>query len=276
MNTLVTHISPDLDAAAACWLVRKYLPGWDDAAVSFVPAGKTLAGEPPGSNPAVMHVDTGMGAFDHHQTNKRTSATGLVFEHLIKKGCIPDKETEAVSRVVDYVTDVDHFAEVAYPEATSDRYDFCLHQLVGGLKQRMNDDELVVFVCRLLDAALQVLRNKVRAESEIKLGFVFTSRYGKSLIMNTRNDEALRLAQKQGFLLVVTRDPVKGYIRIKTPPKTGLDLTPVYAAVKKEDPAATWFLHVSKNMLLNGSNKTPDAVPSSLPVEKLVAIIKEI
>jgi len=55
-----------------------------------------------------------------------------------------------------------------------------------------------------------------------------------------------------GFLLVVRKDPRKGYVRIKLRPTSSesddLDLTPAYEKLHKIDPKATWFLHVSKKI----------------------------
>ena len=86
----------------------------------------------------------------------------------------------------------------------------------------------------------------------------------------------LRFAQKKGFSLVVMKDPQKKLARIKTRPSPDLDLTPVYEKIKKVDTKGYWFLHILKNMLLNGSSRTPDAVPTPLTLQKLIEIIKEV
>ena len=150
-------------------------------------------------------------------------------------------------------------------------------QQVGALKQSLGDDRKVMeIVFTLLDAHLQLFKNKIKAEKEIKDGYVFQSKWGKTLIMNTRNDEALRLAQKLGFQLVAIKGPDKGGIRIKTPPKKELDLTPLYEEIMKKDRKGSWFLHIGRNMLLNGSSKKPGQVPSPLTLKQLIEIIKEI
>ncbi len=56
MKTIVTHLNPDLDAMAAIWLIRRFLPGWSKARVEFVPAGETFEGKPV----AIMSASTGM------------------------------------------------------------------------------------------------------------------------------------------------------------------------------------------------------------------------
>jgi hypothetical protein len=42
--------------------------------------------------------------------------------------------------------------------------------------------------------------------------------------------------------------------------------------VKNLDSQATWFLHASKKMLLNGSYKNPETKVSKLEIEELVKI----
>jgi hypothetical protein len=114
----------------------------------------------------------------------------------------------------------------------------------------------------------------VRAEEAIKSSFVFHSRWGKSLAMESKNEEALKLALKSGFKLVLKKDPDRGNARIKTLPDKKLDLSPLYKEIIKHDKKGTWFLHVSKNMLLNSSSKNPNFIPTSLSLKKLIEIIK--
>ena len=84
MKTIVTHIGPDLDAITSIWLAKTFLPAWEEASLAFVPAGSTLEGKPPDDNPEILHVDTGFGRFDHHQTNADTCASILVYEEIKK------------------------------------------------------------------------------------------------------------------------------------------------------------------------------------------------
>jgi nanoRNase/pAp phosphatase (c-di-AMP/oligoRNAs hydrolase) len=67
MKILVTHFSPDLDAISSCWLIKRYLPDWHTASIKFVPAGQTFENKPVDSVSNIIHVDTGLGRFDHHQ-----------------------------------------------------------------------------------------------------------------------------------------------------------------------------------------------------------------
>ena len=55
-----------------------------------------------------------------------------------------------------------------------------------------------------------------------------------------------------------------------------IDLTALYEDVKKQDPDATWFLHASKHMLLNGSAKNPDMKPTKLTLSEVIETVKKI
>ncbi len=275
MKTIVTHFSVDLDAVTACWLVKKFIPGWSKADIVFVHAGSTLNKLPPDGDPNIIHVDTGFGAFDHHQCDDNTCAAKLVFEHLVRKKYINNKLIVPLERLIAFVNDIDHFAEVNFPDAIADRYDFLFSHIIESLKVTFRDDKKILEVCfAILDAILLSFKNKVRAEEDIKKGYLFKSKWGKSIAMETGSEEALKLALKMGYDLVIRKNPNNGSLRIKTLPKKILDLTPLYTKIKEVDKKATWFLHASKNMLLNGSAKNPSLIPSSLSLEKLIAIVK--
>ncbi|MEK7633427.1 MAG: chromate resistance protein ChrB domain-containing protein [Patescibacteria group bacterium] len=277
MKTIVTHLSPDLDAIASIWLIKTYLNGWEDAEIKLVPSGTTLNNNAPDSNKNIIHVDTGLGKFDHHQTNKYTSATKLVFEFLIKNCLVDEKEIKPLEKIVNYVNDTDHFAEVFYPEADSDRYDFMIRQLIDGIKI-INREQTNLFelVFQMLDAALIVFKNKESAKAEIKKGFVFNSYFGKSLAIETKNEEAVKLALKKGFSLVIRRNPEAGFTRIKTLPNHKLTLKPVYEKIIKKDTKGSWFFHISGHMLLNGSSGNPSLIPTSLSLNQMIEIVKSI
>ena len=94
----------------------------------------------------------------------------------------------------------------------------------------------------------------------------FETKWGKGIGIETVNDETVHLAQKMGYVVAVRKDPKKGYVRIKTLPKEDIDLASVYEQLKKDEPDATWFLHASHHMVLNGSAKNPKMRPSQRPL----------
>ena len=176
MKTIVLHIFPDLDAITCAWLLTRYLPDWEDAEVVFTPQQKNWNNVVPDSNPDILYCDTGYGKFDHHHIKERTCASKIVFDYLVMMKHVTSKESGALSRIIDYVLDIDNFGEVNYPDPTSDKYEFCLHQLITGLKKKgMSDAALVQTVSMLLDGVLQLFVYKLKAENEIAKGFVFSS-----------------------------------------------------------------------------------------------------
>ncbi len=276
MKIIVTHISPDIDALASCWLLRKYLPNWSDARIEYVPAGSTFENKPVDSDENVIHVDTGNGRFDHHNTSANTCATKLAFEFLVKNN-VPLHQQSALERMVNVINAYDHFAQASYPDPTNDRYDFSLDQIIDSLKNQVrdiNDFEKIVF--SLFDSVFQTLLNKVVAEIELKKGFSWNSKWGKTMAIETKCNDTLNLALKMQYSLVIKKEPTRGHVRIKTVPDPKLDLTPLYDAIVAIDKKGTWYLHPSKNILLNGTANNPNFTPSPLSIKQLIEIVKKI
>ena len=302
MKIIVTHTSPDWDAITSVWLLKKYLAGWQEAEVRYVPAGNRLNGQPDakdtkhvGDDPIervgddeIITVDTGLFPLDHHQIFDTTvSAASLTWDYVRERIAHASKLTkeheEAVSRIVSVVVSTDHFKEVFWPDASADRYELSFLGLLDGLKlvRPNRDDEYMAFGILCLNALTAQFENRIWAEREIKeKGITFETKFGKGIGFETVNDTVLKLAQKMGYVVVVRKDPRKGYVRIKTLPdqgdKKGATLTAAYNQLSKMDPSATWFLHVSKKMLLNGSPKNPKMRPTKLTLREIVAVVKKI
>lgn len=297
MKIVVTHSSPDMDAITSVWLIKKFLPGWENAEIKFVPAGERLRGSAtPHPSTAiekvggdeVVHVDTGLGPLDHHQTSNDTVCAASLAWDFVKaqnpvlraksSERVKDKE-EAISRIVKVVVDVDHFKEVFWKDAIADYHEFSLVNILDGLKlQKPDQDEFYVqFIIDCLDALLHEFENRIWAEREIKEnGREFETKFGKAIGFETLNDTVIKLSQKMGYVLVVRRDPRKGYVRIKATPRGDIDLTLACEQFKKIDPDATWFLHVSKRMLLNGSVKNPKMKPTKLSLDAIIKVLEKI
>lgn len=298
MKTIVTHNSVDLDAVTSVWLIKRFLPGWQDATYAFVPAGEKMNGQYTRKGGEiehifeneVIHVDTGMGALDHHQTDdKNVSAASLTLEYVLKINhdlAQNEEKVKSLKEIISIVVDNDHFQEVYFPDPNSLVYDISLVAIIDGLKMVFPKDDLtaVEFASTCLDSILRVFENRQFAEKEIKEnGREFASRWGKAIAIETANDAVMKIAQKNGFIVVVRRDPKTGSLRIKARPSmrsntakrehnkniqdVDIDLTDVYEKLKTMDPEATWFLHASKRMVLNGSSKNPNSVPSTLSIE---------
>lgn len=306
MKKIVTHKSSDLDAISSVWLLKRFLPGWEDATVEFVNAGSKLEGKYENESSVVemvdgietIHVDTGLGPLDHHQTSdNNVCGASLTFDFVLKDPeCRLNKhenQKEAVRRIVELVIDDDHFQEVYYPEASSDVYEAGIVGILQGYKilHRGEDKELVEFGFELLDDIVHNLEAKIWAENELKeKGVEFTTKWGKGVAVETINDDVLKVAQMKGFAISVRKDATYGYIRIKALPdkrfqrsaasvqssenNLGIDLTPVYEKLKEMDPQANWYLHVSKRMLLNGSSKNPEMQATKLPLSEIIEVLK--
>ncbi len=299
MKIIVTHSSPDWDAITSVWILKQFLPGWENAKVMFVLAGERVAPlKKEVTDPIeligddeVIHVDTGLGPLDHHQTSdQNVCAASLCWEYV---NSIQNSEFKvqnekmvqkkgAVERIVKWVVELDHFKEVFWENPASDKYEFGLYGLLEGLMfHKPNENNYYVeFGMLCLDAELANFENRIFAEKEIKeKGKEFMTKWGKGIAIETINDSSIKLAQKMGYAIVVKKDPRKGFVRIKaTPFKEGItknaDLTLVSEKLHKMDPQASWYLHVSKKMLLNGSAKNPKMVPTQLSLNEIVKVVE--
>jgi len=269
MKMIVAHIGPDLDACASIWLIKTYIPGWEDAEVVFVPAGTTYKGQTVDIDPEILHVDTGYGKFDHHQNNDDTCAALKVYESL-------DMHDVALERIVHLVNDIDHFREVFFPNPAADFWNLGLPSIIDGWRVLYADtpEKIVSHVMDCLDGMYMMMKNKIWAEKELKEHITeFETKWGKGFGIETLNDEVVHYGQKMGYVMVIRKDPKKGYVRIKALPKKEIDLADLYEQLKKADPTATWFLHPSHHMILNGSAKNPDMRPSTLSIQALIEIV---
>jgi hypothetical protein len=286
-NLIVTHHAPDLDAIGAVWLLKRFdAQHFADAKVAFVNPGATIteaAAEELGfSLDQVTHVDTGLGEFDHHQPElggEFICASSLVFNnHLCQ--IHPDlRDDQVLHTIVDFITESDHFQEIYWPEADHLRYSFMLQELIRGHESvdPHNDDSQLHFGMECLDNAYAIIKNQLQARSEIaQKGQPFQISQGECLAIETKNDEAIKIAQKQGSVVVVRKDPKGGHIRIKARPDADLDLQKVYQAILKLDSIGTWYYHPSGKMLLNGSNKHRDQKPSPLTIPEVITILQEV
>lgn len=296
MKIIVTHHSPDLDAITSVWLLRKFLPGWQEAQVEFVHPGEKSQrvkkvedfdkkvvvdlGED-----EIIHVDTGLGLLDHHQTADNTQcAASLTWDYIRQEienagNHFAEGHTEALTRLVKFVVDHDHFKEVTYPDAAADRYDFSLVGILDGLKlSKQNDNQYYVdFVIPCLDALFHTFENKLWVENEVKeKGIEFETKYGKGIGVETLNHALVKLGQRMGYIFVVRKDPRNGFAAIAVHPLSDINLTLAYEQLSKMDPDATWYLHISKKMLLNGSQKNPNMTPTTLSLEQIVRVLENL
>jgi hypothetical protein len=279
MFTIVTHHTPDLDAISSTWLLKRFLPNWQEATIAYVPAGMTFNNQIVDSDPHIWHVDTGFGKLDHHQNNDDTCAAKKVYEYLSTE--VSHGQTwhdEALTRMIEVVNFMDHFREVTLPDANADYHLFHAAYIIDGLKILYSgrDAQIMDFGFVILDAIYKVMQEKVWAEEIIDTeGIRFESKWGKAIAFETINDAVLKISQKMGYVVVVRKDPKKGYIRIKGLPETLVDFEGAYKKLLKLDPDATWFLHSSHKILLNGSVKNPDMRATKLSLQEIINVLKK-
>jgi hypothetical protein len=273
---IVTHFRPDLDAVSSVWLVQKYFPGFSDAQIEFVSAGHTYQGQVADTDQNIIHVDTGKGMFDHHHLPDRLSAAKRIVTYILDKNYIQSStEKEALLRLAEVVTMIDNFEEAALPNPESDFYDMALHQLLAGFEYAEPDDlKVIEFANNALGAFFTVLKHKVVAEAELKKGTQFEIKGFKGIALETRNEEAMHLAQKIGYDIVIRKDPKTGRGRIKVRPLTPLTLEKVYEELARHEDRNQWFYHASGKMILNGSTRNQTLAPSKLTLLELVNIVK--
>src|SRR3989344_7158032 len=273
---IVPHVSPDFDGIPAIWLLKKFHPDFADARVAFVPAGQTYNNQPVDSDPDIVHVDTGLGKFDHHQTSDFTCGARLVYEWLVKEDYINDDE--ALGRLVAVLTEMDHgYDNYKWPEPASDRNEFFAHNVLSGIKMinQNQDEKYVEWITSQLEAIYKLLQAKVRAEKEIEGGKKFKTKWGEGVGLMSSNSTVLDLAVKKGFAVVAIKDPNRGNVRITGSNSAGVDFTKAYEDILKLDSEGTWFLHASKVLLRNGSTRNPTMKPTKLGIDEIVGILEK-
>ena len=283
---IVTHHAPDLDAITSTWLLKRFhAQKFADAHVGFVNPGEKISLEEAEELGCQLHeityVDTGFGEFDHHQPDRamqRVCATSLVYDHLCE--VYPDKKDDkALQSIVEMANTIDHFEEVLWPEPDAERYLFMIHELIRGheFTDPHNDDSQMHFGFQCLDNIYATLNQYHKAKDIIKnKGEEFEIRGGKAIVLITRNDDTIKVAQRMGYTLVARKDPKLGHIRIKVRPDSNITLHDLYEKIKEVDKEGTWFFHGGGKMLLNGSQKNHNQKPSQLNADQLVIILKEI
>lgn len=274
---LVTHIDPDIDAIAGIWLIKRFFPGWQETDYYFVPRGKTFRNAPPDDDPQIIHVDTGLGNFDHHQTKKHISSAELVFKHLLKIQKLSSANKIILKRLVKVITEIDMAQDIAWEDANNDRYGFMLHNFLYGLKFSGDNagDKKVDFTLSLLDSIFFVLKNKIRAEQELKKGKVFKTQWGRAIALESGISDVLSVGEKLGYVLVVRKTPKDGHLKIYGRWDKKINLTKAFKQFKKLDPGATWYLHPTKCLLLNGSRTDPQMVPTKLSLAQVIEILQK-
>lgn len=277
MKIVVTHISPDQDAICAVWLVKRFFPGFSSAKIEFVSAGQTLNGQAPDADPDIVHVDTGLGRFDHHQTADRSlCAAVLVLKEIISQKYIRnDLDEEALERLTSVVLDIDHAGDKLWPAPESDRWDFMPDNVFDGLKFKGEKNLFLVdYGMNTLDGVFWGMKRKLTGSKILERGIFFDSPWGRGVGVETAVEGMHSLGERLGIKVIIQKDPRKGNVRIHVHPavKTA-DLTLACEELQRRDPQSDWFLHANKHLLLNGSSKNLTMRPTKLTLKEVIEII---
>ncbi len=274
----MTHKHPDLDAIMSVWLLYRFDPTCREAEFAFVPAGTTYKNKPVDSDWEIIHTDTGMGTFDHHQPGKPdTCASVLVREKLVSDGHIKPTD-DALKEMTEVAREIDHFRDLFWPDPENSRYAFMLHEVIPSLHNsgRYDDEAVMRMIFVYIDAVYERLQNIEKAKRDIAEGEEITTRWGKTLLVKSQADDVNKVAQKIGYELAVVYDPYSGYIKIKSSPAVTETLAALYAKICEVDNPSAWVYHVSGRMLFTGTNKGPSRAPSKLSFAQVVEIIKKL
>lgn len=280
MKKIITHINPDLDAITSCWLIKRFLPGWEKAEIDFVPATNSFY-KIPGvdEDPNILYVDVGRGKLDHHDTGDYLSATKLCWEYIKsqrKEQKLSFLEENSLEKIVDVVTQIDNARDLNWEEVNKERYQFYFHLIIEGLRGCGEaDSQVMEFGFRGLDAILLIIKSRTRADEELTRGIVFQTRWGKAIGLESKNRQVLLRGEEQGYVLVVKKDPESGGVQIYSRWDSSVDLSEIYSQVKKLDPNSDWFLHSSKKLLLNQAGANPHMRPTKLSLSQIIALLKK-
>jgi hypothetical protein len=263
-TVIVGHLAPDLDCLVAIWILVRFGAA-ADASLEFVPAGRTLNDRPPDADPAVVHVDTGGGRFDHHHTADPT----LSAAELVRRAVVPGNE--ALRRMVEQVTRIDN------AEALQGRQPvfFNITDLIAGYNALFPNKPFHVTQAMLpnLDAWYEHEQRSLRLERAFNRRVEFQTRWGLGIAMASDDGGSSKLAYSHGAVLYAYRDR-RGYMGVAAQRRSSVDLETVYKDLKRVDGKADWYLHPSHRLLLCGTPKAPPRVPSALSLEQLVDVLK--
>jgi len=260
-TVLVTHVAPDLDALLSLWILIRF-GGFADCELAFVPVGKRLE-----SDQNAIHVDTGSGQFDHHQTDAATCSAQLVYESVFR-----GRDEPAIAEMVKFALLTDWYRK---PEETN--APFTINSLIYGLNLLYPDNPKCVAAraFEMLDALHRSLTSRLAAEREYEKGFSFSSKFGKAFAIESGAPYVRSLAHDQGAKVVVFVDPATGFRGYKARSQDGVDFTDVANQIRVLEPEADWFLHSSRELLLCGSPKAPDRRLSKLSLHRLAELIAD-
>jgi hypothetical protein len=269
MKKLVTHIRPHLDDICALWLLKRLLPEAKDAEISFVPTNER--GGDVVDEAEVLYVGVGRGRFDEHKGDIGQCATSLVFAYLKEKSVVPEAESRAWAKIVDWVL----LEDTGKLNSMANR-SFSIPAIIEGHFDRVNRDsaDVTSLVFTILDDLLLMQKNEVIVEDAWAKRVEFDSRFGRAAAVSAKARQLDAYAYSHGVPLILIVDPALTYHTFRADAASDIDLTSVWEKLKEIDAEASWYFHHSKKMLICGGDHAPYAVPSKLTLEGMIALVK--
>jgi hypothetical protein len=264
-HLIVGHLSPDLDCLAAIWILVRFGKA-EEADLQFVPSGQTYQGMPADADAGIVHVDTGGGMFDHHQSADPT----LSAAELVRRQIAP--QDEALRRMIEQVSRIDN------ADAGMGRMPvfFNINDLIAGYNALYPTRPHHVARAMLpnLDAWYEHEQRQLRLERAFNKRVEFQTRWGLGIAMQSDDGGSSKLAYSHGAVLYAYRDR-KGYMGVAAQRRSHVDLEPIYRDLKRLDGDADWYLHPSHRLLLCGTPKAPPRSFSTLSLNELVGVLKK-
>jgi hypothetical protein len=262
-TTIVGHLAPDLDCLTAIWILIRF-GGVTNADLQFVPAGATLDQRPADTDPHVIHVDTGGGRYDHHHRDTRN----LCAAELVRRAIIRDDP--ALERLVRQVRQLDNATAPAGEHGF-----FNINSLIAGYNLLFPTRPHHVAYAMLpnLDAWYEHEVRQIRLETAFAQRIEFETSWGLGIAMESDDGGSSRLAYRHGAVLFAYRDG-HGWMGVAAQARSSVNLSTVYADLRKVDSGADWYLHPNKRLLLCGTPKAPPRAPSRLTLIELVRVIQ--
>ncbi|MBI3485504.1 hypothetical protein HY025_01015 [Candidatus Daviesbacteria bacterium] len=271
MKTLVTHINPHLDDIVGIWLVKKFMPDFEDSKIEFISAEQGKSGLSDSDDK--LFIGVGMGKFDEHKGDLDESAGSLVWKYLKQNSFAPSDEISQKAlaelsewnRLIDTgkapITEFSEFSVQSFIRSQDS-------QDVSSLKSTELGLEILDRIFAILKAQQQALKDWEKRQE-------FETKFGKTIAVKSSAVDRAFCKREGSANLYLIFDPKNTSVQFFTP-SFDRDLEPIYIKVKSLDKEANWFLHQSHHMVICGSSSAPESKKTKLSFEQLIEIAKTI
>ena len=259
MKKIFTHMFVDLDAVVSVWLVKRFVAGFHDAIVKFVPANWTpdssfVAGD------IAVDISAGLKGIDvedqHH-----CAAWALWYDML------SPQDRNALSDLVAYVDLQDENGDVLTAcgleahESVSLLREAGLNSIFRGLQGSIkNDTQVLALMETILDGLHDKAMARLRAEEEANTAEFFGN---VAIIRNAQEFGTNGVLFSRGAKAVVFVDGNNlGVVR-----RNGLTVSMSHDSVRAlipTDEALEWFAHPAGFLFGRGTRKAPVNTPSKV------------